>query len=119
MLIVIGMRLIGIGLHEAWKVESRKWKVESTSTFHFLLLTRIRRYIRADKFFEQGQHFTGLSMTAYFFLRKKHFAIYFDIKNTLTACYNGKGVNNVLIILEQIGRRPDGSFTVVSRYTIC
>ena len=57
-------------------------------------------------------------MTAHLFFREDHLAVNFDIKDSFDACYQSKVVDNVLVILEQIGRRPDGFFTVVSRYTV-
>jgi hypothetical protein len=71
-----------------------------------------------DKFLKQGQDFAGFGMTAHLFLGEEHLAIYFDVKNPFHACHQGKIVNDVLVILEQIGRRPDGSIAVVSRYTV-
>jgi hypothetical protein len=83
-----------------------------------LLLTGVFLYIGADKFLKQGQDFAGFGMTAHLFLGEEHLAIYFDVKNPFHACHQGKIVNDVLVILEQIGRRPDGSIAVVSRYTV-
>jgi hypothetical protein len=57
-------------------------------------------------------------MSADCFLGKEHLAIYFDIKDPFGTHHQGKVVNDVLVILEQIGRRPDGTFAVVSRYTV-
>jgi hypothetical protein len=83
-----------------------------------LFIAGIFLYIGADKFLKQSQELAGFCMTADRFLGEEHLTIHFDIKDPFAAHNQGKVVNNVLVILEQIGRRPDGTFAVVSRYTV-
>lgn len=98
----------------------RHWATqhEIRNTLSGLFLAGVFLYIGAGKFLKQGQDFTGFCMTADFFLGKEHLAIYFHVKNPFGTHNQGKVVDDVLVILEQIGRRPDGSIAVVSRYTV-
>jgi hypothetical protein len=83
-----------------------------------LFIAGIFLYVGTDKFLKQGQDFAGFCMTADCFLGEEHLTIHFDIKNPFCAHNQGEVVDNVLVILEQIGRRPDGPFAVVSRYAV-
>lgn len=75
-------------------------------------------YVGSDLFFEPVEDFAGFGVAAQGFLGEEGFAVDFEFKGALGAGDEGETVDDMLIIGQDIGRRPDGAFTVVSRYAV-
>ena len=69
-------------------------------------------------FFEQFEDFAGFGMAAQRFFGEEGFAVDFEFKGALTAGDEGELFDDVLIVRQDVGRRPDGAFAVVSRHTV-
>lgn len=78
----------------------------------------INWHIWPNQCLEPGQNFTRLGVAAFRFLRVQLFAIDHHFKSAFAASDEGQFLYNVLIMGQNVIRRTDGSFAVVSRNTI-
>mgnify|MGYP007072873752 CR=1 FL=1 len=78
----------------------------------------IRLHVGANQFLKQLQHFPRLGMTAKLFFREEHLIVHPELKGTLTAHNKRKGVDDVLIVAQNIFRHTDGAFAVVSGHAV-
>ena len=83
-----------------------------------LLRLRVGFYVGSDLLFEQVEDFAGFGVAAQGFLGEEGFAVYLEFKCALAAGDEGEFFDDVLVVGQDVGRRPDGTFAVVSRHTV-